>query len=46
MEGHGSLGKVMEGHRKWFPDTRLVFQVRKVMGGWGGGGSGGWPVGL
>ena len=32
--------KVVEGHRRSFPDTRLTFQVKKVMGG------GGWPVGL
>ena len=25
----------MEGHRRWFPDTRLTFQVRKVIGGGG-----------
>ena len=32
--------KVVEGHRRSFPDTRLTFQVKKVMGvGW-------WPVGL
>ena len=27
----------MEGYGRSFPDTRLPFQVRKVMGGGGGG---------
>ena len=26
----------MEGHGRSFPDTRLTFQVRKVIGGWVG----------
>ena len=31
---------IIEGHGRSFPDTRLIFQVKKVMGvGW-------WPVGL
>ena len=30
--------KVMEGHGRSFPITRLTFQLRKVIGGW--------PVGL
>ena len=34
----------MEGHGWSFPITGITFQVRKVMGGWGGGGW--WPVGL
>ena len=38
MEGHGRSWKVMEGHGRSFPDTRLTFQVRKVMVGVGGGG--------
>ena len=42
MKGHRKSWKVMEGHGRSFPDTRLTFQVRKVMGGWGGW----WPVGL
>ena len=41
MGGHGRSWKVMEGHGRSFPDTRLTFQERKVIGGWGG-----WPVGL
>ena len=36
MEGHGRSWKVMEGHGRSFPDTRLTFQVRKVIGGWTG----------
>ena len=36
MEGHGRSWKVMEGHGRSFPITRLTFQVRKVIGGWGG----------
>ena len=41
------LDKVMKGHGRWFADTRLTFQVRKVMCGGGGDGLvGWWPVGL
>ena len=35
-EGHGRSRKVKEGHGWSFPITGLTFQVRKVMGGWGG----------
>ena len=41
MEGHGKPRKVKEGHGWSFPITRLTYQVRKVMGGWGGVGWGG-----
>ena len=37
MEGHGRSWKVKEGHGWSFPITGLTLQVRKVMGGWGGG---------
>ena len=37
MEGHGRSRKVKEGHGWSFPITRLTFQVRKVIGGVGGG---------
>ena len=37
MEGHGRSRKVKEGHGWSFPITGLTFQVRKVIGGWGGG---------
>ena len=40
MEGHGRSWKVKEGHGWSFPITGLTFQVRKVIGGWGGGGGG------
>ena len=36
-EGQGRSRKVMDGHGWSFPITGLTFQVRKVMGGWGGG---------
>ena len=39
MEGHGRSRKVKEGHGS-FLITGLKFQVRKVIGGWGGGGGG------
>ena len=38
MEGHGRSWKVKEGHGRSFPITRLTFHVRKVIGGWVGGG--------
>ena len=42
MENHGRSTKVMEGLGRSFPDFRLTFQVRKVIGvvggGWWGGG--------
>ena len=41
MEGHGSSRMVKKGHIWPFSITRLTFQVRKVMGGWGG--VGWWP---
>ena len=41
MEGHGKPRKVKEGHGWSFPITRLTYQVRKFMGGWGGVGWGG-----
>ena len=37
-------GKVREGHGRSYPNTRCVNNMRKVMGGVGGGGW--WPVGL
>ena len=37
MESQGRSRKVMDG----LPITRLTYQVRKVMGGWGGVGWGG-----
>ena len=37
MEGHRRSQKVMEGHGRSFPITRLTFQVRKVMVGGVGG---------
>ena len=37
MEGHGRSRKVIEGHGRSFPITRLTFQVRKVMVGGVGG---------
>ena len=36
-EGQGRSRKVKEGHGWSFPITGLTFQVRKVIGGWGGG---------
>ena len=33
--------KVKEGHKWSFPTTRLTFKVKKVIGGWVGGFSGG-----
>ena len=38
MEGHGRSRKVKDGHQWSFPITGLTFQVRKVIGGWVGGG--------
>ena len=37
MEGQGRSRKVKEVHGWSFPITGLTFQVRKVIGGWGGG---------
>ena len=38
MESQGRSRKVKEGHRWAFPNSRLTFQVRKVIGGgWVGG---------
>ena len=34
MEGYRSSWKVVEGHGKSFPETRLNFQVRNVIGWW------------
>ena len=38
IESKGRSRKVKEGHGWSFPFTGLTFQVRKVMGGVGGGG--------
>ena len=40
IKGQRRSKKVIEGHRRSFPYTRLTFQVKKVMGGWVG-----WLVG-
>ena len=40
MEGQERSGNFMEGHGRSYPNTRSVDNVRKVMGGWLGGGGG------